>query len=108
MGTFFKPNQMKANMHKKIALLVLLAAANAHAFPWYANGGFRGAELMTAAEQQAHTARLQSMKTLDECKAYMGTHEAELQKRATATRATLPLAKGDPCAVMVQMGRIRG
>lgn len=95
-------------MSARIVLLALLVSANAQAFPWYANGGFRGAELMTTAEQQAHTTRLQSMKTLSECKAYMETHEAELQKRAATAHASLPPVKGDPCAVMVQMGRIRG
>ena len=86
----------------------VLASSVAAAFPWYANGGFRGAELLSPAEQQAHTARLQSMKSLAECKAYMGAHEAELQKRAVAAKTTLAPTKGDPCAVMVQMGRIRG
>lgn len=95
-------------MSSKFTLLALLVATNAQAFPWYANGGFRGAELMTTAEQQAHTTRLQSIKTLSECKAYMEAHETELLKRASTAHAVLPPVKGDPCAVMLQMGRIRG
>jgi hypothetical protein len=94
-------------MLKKIALFALFASGTALAFPWYANGGFRGAELMNAQEQQAHVARLQSMKTLNECHAYMNAHEAELQKRASAARSVLAPAKGDPCQVMLQMGRIK-
>ena len=94
-------------MLKKFALLGLLASGPALAFPWYASGGFRGAELMTPQEQQAHVAKLQSMKTLNECHAYMSAHEAELQKRAAAAKAALEPVKGDPCQVMLQMGRIK-
>lgn len=94
-------------MLKKIALFALFACGTAAAFPWYANGGFRGAELMNQQEQQAHVARLQSMKTLNECHAYMNAHEAELQKRASAAKITLEPVKGNPCQVMLQMGRIK-
>jgi hypothetical protein len=98
----------QADMSKKIILIMLAVTANAYAFPWYTNGGYRGAELMSPLEQQTHAARLQSMKTLNECRTYMNAHEAELQKRAAAAKTTLAPVKGDPCAVMLQMGRIRG
>jgi hypothetical protein len=94
-------------MLKRIALLALFVSGTVSAFPWYANGGFRGAELMSAQEQQAHVARLQTMKTLNECHTYMTAHEAELQKRAAATKTSLAPVKGDPCQVMLQMGRIK-
>lgn len=94
-------------MLRKIVLSALLASGAAVAFPWYASGGFRGAELMSPEEQQAHVVRLQAMKTYSECHAYMDAHEADLQKRASAAHATLGPVKGDPCRVMLQMGRIR-
>ncbi len=94
-------------MMKKIALLSLFVSGTAVAFPWYSGGGFRGAELMNPQEQKDHVARLQSMKSLNECHAYMNAHEVELQKRAAATHANLPPVKGDPCQVMLQMGRIK-
>ena len=94
-------------MHKTIALFALLASGVAAAFPWYANGGYRGAELMTPQERQEYVTRLQSMHTLNECNAYMNAHEAELQKRATAAHIALGSVKGDPCQAMLRMGRIK-
>jgi hypothetical protein len=94
-------------MLKQIALLALFASGTALAFPWYANGGYRGAELMSPQERQEYAAKLQSMHTLNECNAYMSAHEAELQKRAAATHASLGPVRGDPCQVMLQMGRIK-
>ena len=95
-------------MLKKTALVSLLVvAASAQAFPWYANGGFRGAELMSREEQQAYVAKLQAMKTLSECEAYMGVHETELEKRALAAKTTLSPVRGDPCQIMLRLGRIQ-
>lgn len=94
-------------MLKRIALSLLFASGAATAFPWYASGGFRGAELMNPQEQKDHVAKLQSMRTLNECHAYMNAHEVELQKRAVAAHVALPPVKGDPCQVMLQMGRIQ-
>lgn len=94
-------------------LLIALASPAAHAFPSYANGeGFRGAELMTPEERQAHVAKMQSFQSFDECEAYTAAHEAELQKRAAAQHVTLPpkntiLFDGDPCKVMRFMGRVK-
>ncbi|TCJ15768.1 hypothetical protein EZJ19_05985 [Parasulfuritortus cantonensis] len=101
-------------MKRAIALLfVIMASPAAHAFPSYASGdGFRGAELMTPEERQAHVARMQSFHTFDECETYTAAHEAELQKRAAERHVTLPpkntvLFDGDPCKVMRFMGRIK-
>lgn len=94
-------------MLKNIALSALFVSGVAAAFPWYSGGGFRGAELMNPQEQKDHVARLQSMKSLNECHAYMNAHEVELQKRAAAAKSNLAPVKGDPCQVMLQMGRIR-
>ena len=95
---------------KRIAatLAFALVASLAHAFPWYASGdNIRGAQLMTAQERQAYTARLQSMKNLAECQAYWEAHNKEIDARAAAQHVQLPPPKGNPCQVMVQMGRIR-
>lgn len=89
-----------------LVFLLALASQSANAFPSYASGGFRGANLMTADEVKAHTSHLLSMKTFAECVAYMDAHELELQKRASAQHVTLPAKSGDPCTVMRFLGRI--
>jgi len=89
-------------------LALTLVATLAHAFPWYASGDkIRGAQLMTAQERQAHASRLQSMKTLPECQAYWEAHNKEIDARAAQRQVELPPAKGNPCQVMLQMGKIR-
>jgi|JFJP01.1.fsa_nt_gi hypothetical protein len=96
-------------MFRLFFLLVLtLLQGQANAFPWYAQGdNIRGAELMAPEERKAYVTRLQSMKTFDECKAYMQEHYLEIDKRAKARNAVLPPVKGDPCEVIKKMGRIR-
>lgn len=94
-------------------LLTALVCQTAHAFPTYASGeGFRGAELMTPDERQAHVAKMQSFRTYEECQAYTAAHEAEIEKRAADRRVVLPpkntsVFGGDPCKVMRFMGRIK-
>ena len=95
---------------KRIAatLALTLIASLAHAFPWYASGSnIRGAELMTEQERKAHVARLQSMKTLPECQAYWEGHNKEIDARAAQKHVSLPPVQGNPCQVMLQMGKIR-
>lgn len=96
-------------MQRLIASFALvLFAAHAQAFPWYANGNnIRGAQLMTEPERQAYVAKLQSMKTLAECQAYRDAHNRDIDARAAKQHVTLPPVQGDPCQVMVQMGRIK-
>jgi hypothetical protein len=96
-------------MNKKLLLACLmLVAGQAFAFPWYAQGdNFRGAHLMTPDERKNHVARLQNMKSFDECKRYMNAHYLDLDKRAKEKAMTLPPIQGDPCEVMKVMGRIR-
>jgi hypothetical protein len=96
-------------MNRLAATLALaLVASLAHAFPWYASGdNIRGAQLMTAQERQAHASRLQSMKTMPECQAYWEAHNKEIDARAAQQQVQLPPAKGNPCQVMLQMGKIR-
>ena len=95
---------------KHIAALLTLSliASLAHAFPWYASGNnIRGAQLLTEQERHAHVAQLQNMKTLPECQAYWEGHNKEVDKRAAQQHVTLPPAQGNPCQVMMQMGRIK-
>jgi hypothetical protein len=95
-------------MKSLIALIALCVSASAYAFPWYASGnGIRGAQLMTPEERQAHVARLQAMRTLPECEAYWAAHNQDIDARAKKQGMQLPPVQGDPCQVMVRMGRIR-
>jgi hypothetical protein len=93
----------------RILLVFLLAVASqtANAFPSYATGGFRGANLMTSAEIKDHVAHLLSVKSFTECVSYMDSHEDILQKRAHEQQITLPEKSGDPCKVMRFLGRIQ-
>jgi hypothetical protein len=91
-----------------LPLVLLLLNGQALAFPWYSGGdNIRGAELMTPDERKTYVARLQSMKSLDECKGYMQAHYLEIDKRAKERNVVLPPVAGDPCVVMKTMGRIR-
>lgn len=96
-------------MHRLLLLVFLaMSGPSAWAFPTYAGGtGFRGAELLTAEERKAHVARLQSMRTNEECEAYMVAHEEVLQSRASARNQVLPPRTTGPCEVMRRFGRIR-
>ena len=94
--------------HLALTLALSLFATYAQAFPWYASGNnIRGAQLMTDAERQAYVTKLQSMKNLAECQAYRDSHNREIDARAAKQSLTLPPVQGDPCQVMVQMGRIK-
>lgn len=62
---------------------------------------------MSADERKNHVARLQNMKSFDECRGYMQEHYLELDKRAKDRGTPLPAVQGDPCEVMKTMGRIR-
>ena len=93
--------------HILATLLLALTCQTAHAFPTYATGGFRGANLMTSDEVKAHVSHLLSIKTFPECTAYMEAHEVLLQQRAQQQNISLPEPSGDPCNVMRFLGRIR-
>jgi len=90
-----------------LVLLLAITSQTAFAFPTYLTGGFRGANLMTTGEIKDHVGQLLSMKTFEECEAYMDAHEVELQKRAQEQHITLPEKSGDPCKVMRTLGRVR-
>ncbi len=91
-----------------LMFVLVLLNSQAQAFPWYAQGdNIRGAQLMSPEERKAYVARLQSMKTFDECKGYMQAHYLEIDKRAKERNTVLPPVQGDPCEVMKTMGRVR-
>jgi hypothetical protein len=90
-----------------LVLLLAVASQTANAFPTYATGGFRGANLMNADEIKAHVARLLSAQSFTQCESYMDEHEALLQQRAQEQHVTLPEKSGDPCKVMRFLGRIQ-
>lgn len=95
-------------MKKLLILPLLLIAGQALAFPWYSSGdNVRGAELMTPQERKEYASRLPNMKSMDECRTYMGAHNLELDKRAKERGVSLPPISGDPCAVMKTLGRIK-
>ncbi len=96
-------------MTNKLFLVGFLClSSQALAFPWYAQGdNFRGAQLMSPEERKAHVARLQGMKSFEECRGYMAVHYLELDKRAKEKGTALPPVQGDPCEVMRTMGRFR-
>lgn len=95
-------------MHRAfLVLLLAVASQTANAFPTYATGGFRGANLMSADEIKAHVAQLLSAQTFSQCESYMAAHEETLQKRAAEQHVTLPEKGGDPCKVMRFLGRIQ-
>lgn len=104
------PTTKPETLMKRIAasLALSLIASLAHAFPWYASGdNIRGAQLMSAQERKAHVARLQSMKSLTECQAYWDVHNKDIDARAAQQQVQLPPVTGNPCQVMLQMGRIK-
>jgi len=47
------------------------------------------------------------MKPLPECQAYWEAHNKDIDARAAQQQVQLPPAKGSPCQVMLQMGKIR-
>jgi len=98
------------NPMKRIAVLLALTltVSIAHAFPWYASGNnIRGAQLIAKQERHAYVTQLQNMKTLPECQAYWEGHNKEIDARAAQQHVTLPPVSGNPCEVMVKMGKIR-
>jgi len=58
-----------------------------------------GWSMMTPEERQAHRDKLASLKTYDECKAYMDQHRAEMAERAKTQGRTMPATpRHDACA----------
>lgn len=105
MGFFF--GVIMKTVSVVLGVAVVLVSGVAQAFPSYASGGFRGAELLTAEEQSMHADRLFNMKSYTECTDYMTHHNIALDARATAKGVTLPPVRGNPCTVMRTLGRVK-
>ena len=91
-----------------LSVLLVLMSGQTLAFPWHAQGdNIRGAQLLSPEERKAYVSRLLDMKSAEECKSYMQSHYLEVDKRAKDRNVVLPPIQGDPCEVMLKMGRIR-
>lgn len=54
--------------------------------------------LMSPAERDEHRAKMREMKSVDECKAYVEQHHAQMAERAKAQGGKpLPAPRRDPC-----------
>jgi hypothetical protein len=56
-----------------------------------------GWSMMTPAERADHRARMGSIRTYDECKAYMDKHREEMASRAKESGKQLPVPRRDGC-----------
>jgi hypothetical protein len=69
----------------------------------HAMGG--GGSLMTPEEMQAHRDAMHSLKSVDECRAYVGQHRAAMQARAQQQGITPgPGPRADMCERMAARG----
>lgn len=66
-----------------------------------------GWQLMTAEEQNAHRTKMHSLKTMDECKAYIAEHHTAMEARAKEKGATLPAMRSTNCERMQARGFIK-
>ena len=64
-----------------------------------------GLNLMTPEERAAHRTQMQSLKTLDECKAYVAPHPEAMAPRAKEKGVTPPEPRGNACERMQARGR---
>ncbi|MEO7031414.1 MAG: hypothetical protein ABI351_13960 [Herbaspirillum sp.] len=66
-----------------------------------------GYGLMTPEERTEHRDKMRSMTSYDECKAYIGEHQTQMEARAKEKGATVPAIKNDPCSNMKARGRVK-
>ncbi|MGB0127825.1 MAG: hypothetical protein WBP72_09310 [Rhodocyclaceae bacterium] len=79
-----------------------------------AGGGWRASQgntpgflLMTPQERTEHQAKMGSVRTYGECKAYLDQHRSKMEAKAKEQGKTLTHMRADPCADMKAAGRIR-
>jgi hypothetical protein len=74
---------------------------------WNASSGNTpGWTLMTQQERVEHQNRMRSMKTYQECSAYLSEHRAQMAQRAAAQGTTLRAFR-NPCDMMKSRGWIK-
>lgn len=56
-----------------------------------------GMGLMTPEERRAHRDKMRSLKSAEECQAYMAEHHAQMAERAKAKGITLPAPRSNAC-----------
>lgn len=70
-------------------------------------GNVHGWQLMTAEEQNAHRTKMLSMKSMDECQAYIAEHHAAMEARAKEKGTTLPALRSNSCNRMQARGMLK-
>lgn len=70
-------------------------------------GNVYGWQLMTPEEQNAHRTKMLSMKSMDECQAYIAEHHAAMAARAKEKGATLPSLRSNSCNRMQARGMFK-
>lgn len=71
----------------------------------HGRGQGAGLNLMTPEERTAHRAQMQSLKSVDECNAYLSAHHAAMAARAAEKGITLPEPRANACERMQARGR---
>jgi hypothetical protein len=66
-----------------------------------------GWQLMTAEEREAHRTKMLSLKTMDECKAYVAEHHTAMEARAKEKGTTLPTPRYNSCNRMQARGLLK-
>lgn len=66
-----------------------------------------GWQLMTAEEQNTHRTKMHSLKTMDECMAYIAEHHTAMEARAKEKGTTLPAMRSNNCQRMQARGFIK-
>lgn len=71
----------------------------------HGRGQGAGLDLMTPEERTAHRTQMQSLKTVEECTAYLSLHHAAMAARAAEKGVTLPEPRANACQRMQARGR---
>lgn len=110
---------MKSSLHMLSVILAATLSASAMAQPGPGPGprqgqGFRfnqdntpGWSFMTQEERASHRDKMMSLKTYDECKAYLDEHHALMEQRAKEKGKTLPSPRNNACDRMKARGMIK-
>ena len=68
-------------------------------------GGGQGLALLTPEERALHRENMHSLKSVDECEAYLAQHRQMLQERAKASGVAIPAGpRGNACERMKARG----